>query len=102
MNRRILHVLLGLILLTCVVSSFVEFAIHSNDSLFSAGYDTEPVVTWFVLQVELVSVLAGVMAVVLAVRPSKKALFTCNGVDKRLAFLSSLPPDCRPVVPLRV
>jgi hypothetical protein len=102
MNRRILHVLLGLILLACVVSSFVEFAIHSNDSLFSAGYDTEPVVTWFVLLIELVSVLAGVVAVVLTVRPSKKPLFTCQCVDKRLARLSSLPPGCRPLVPLRL
>jgi hypothetical protein len=65
MNRKVFHILLGLILVACLVCPFVEFAIGWNDTIFTTGYDTESSVAVIMLLVELVLALATIIALFL-------------------------------------
>jgi hypothetical protein len=102
MSRRVFHVVLGLILIACVISPFVEFAIGWNDTIFTSGYDTESSVAMVMLLVELVLALATIIAFF---RPS--VLVTELLVTKRCLPTSEsgvviLLPDSSLLVPLRI
>src|SRR5881397_3699603 len=60
MNRKTLHILLGLVLVACLVCPYVEFAIGWNDTIFTTGCDTESSVAVVMLLVGLVLALAAV------------------------------------------
>jgi hypothetical protein len=70
MNRKVFHVVLGLILVDCLVSPFVEQAIGWNDdTIFSTDYDTESAVTIVMLLVELVLAVVFVLCDVRVIEP---------------------------------
>ena len=65
MSRRAVHGLLAIFLLACLLCPFIEIAIHSNDSIFNDGYDTESTVAILMLVLELGLTLPSVLVLVL-------------------------------------
>lgn len=65
MNRKMLHVALGLILVGCLLCPFVELALGWQDGIFSNGYDTASTLAIVMLLFELALGLAGAIALLL-------------------------------------
>ncbi len=102
MNRKALHVAIGLILIFCIVVPFVEPALGWDNNIFVTGQDTESTVAVVVLLMELVLALAGILIFVLAVfrvidRIREKFLLLTFESSFGILILNVSPP-----VPLRI
>jgi hypothetical protein len=101
-NRKLFHVVLGLILVGCLVCPFVEVAKGWNDSLFSNGYDTESAVAIVMLLVELVLALGSAVAFVLSeVRVAEPSVTEHRLLLLDFDFGNLLPYSALPI-PLRI
>jgi hypothetical protein len=102
MNRKAFHILLGLVLVSCLVCPFVEFAIGWNDTIFTTGYDTESSVAVIMLLVELVLALATVIALFLPETQLAEPLVTRRYPLTSEFGVAILLPDPSLLVPLRI
>ena len=102
MNRKVFHVVLGLILVACFVCPFVELAIGWNDTIFSTGYDTESTLAVVMLLVELVLALGTAVAFVLSDVHLTEPLVTKHRLLVFEVDFGNLLPYLSPPVPLRI
>ena len=102
MNRKVFHILLGLILVACLVCPFVEFAIGWNDTIFTTGYDTESSLAVVMLLVELVLALATIIALFLPDVEVTEPLVTKQCPPTSEFGVVILLPDPSLLVPLRI
>ena len=102
MRRKGFHVLLALILLVCLVSSFVEFAIGWNETIFSTGYDTQTFVAVVMLLVEMVFALASFITIFLLGLRVGEPLGRRRCPHSWESGVHILPPDPYLLVPLRI
>jgi hypothetical protein len=101
MSRRVVHLVIA-IFLACLLCPFVELAVHSNDSIFTDGYDTESAVALLLLVVELVLVLPRLLVLLLPSILKKEQFLTSDrrsGSSPHFAIL--LAELCLPL-PLRI
>jgi hypothetical protein len=102
MNRRVFHVILSLLLVACLICPFVEFAIGWNDTLFSTGHDTESSLALVTLLLELVFMLAGLVALLVPDVHVAQLLVTKNRALKFELDCGGLLTDSSPPLPLRI
>jgi hypothetical protein len=76
MSRRGVHGLLAIFLLACLLCPFVEIAVHSNDSIFNDGYDTESTVALLMAVLELRLTLPSLLVLLLPSILKKKQFLT--------------------------
>ncbi len=102
MNRRIFHILIALILVTCAVSPFVESALNCHDSVFSTGYDGESTLAVVVLLLELVLSLASLVGFLCPnIQVNERMVEKFQRLTSDSGFRITIP-DPSPPVPLRI
>jgi len=105
MTRRGFHILLALILVICVLSPYVEFALDWNQSIFDTGYDGESTVAVIVLFLVLAFLIASLLAHFIPDSAGAESLVGSRvtlrraALDLLFAAAEVFPP---PLVPLRI
>jgi hypothetical protein len=102
MTDRRFHILIAIFLLFCLLCPFVETALHSNDSIFQSGDDTESTVAILLLVLELAFALANLFILVL--RPVHEGACTLDLRQPLRAWPRPVVPlhDIFPPLPLRI
>lgn len=101
-NRRILHIALGLILIACLVCPFVEVAIGWDDTIFSTGYDSEALVAVVTLLTELVFAIASAVIILFVVLDKTERPVLRNLVLELTSGFDILAPNDSPPLALRI
>jgi hypothetical protein len=103
MTRKGFHILLGLILVVCALSPYVELALNWGQSLFDTGYDTETIVAVIALVLILAFALATLLLRCLGENTGHEHIVDSSATLRSvLDFISAVPEVSPPPLPLRI
>ena len=102
MRRRWIGVVISVILLACLVSPFVETAVHSNGNIFTSGQDNETTVALLTLCIALALAVSCLVWSFCAATRCEVRLTLDTGPANAVAYLCSPDPDASPPLTLRI
>jgi small-conductance mechanosensitive channel len=104
MTRRGFHILLALVLVVCVLSPYVEFALHWDQTIFDTGYDGESTVAVIALLLVLAFLIASLLAHFISDTAAAESLVGSRVILRRAArhFIFAVPEVSPPLLALRI
>ena len=102
MRRRWIGILICAVLLACLVSPFVETAVHSQGDIFSSGQDNESTVALLALCTALALAVASIVWVCRLWTSIESALIADISRVSFFAYLPSIVVDTSPPLTLRI